>query len=50
MALAGRPPGPWIKPIKERLLAAVLDGELAPDDTERATEIARQMLSELPPA
>jgi poly(A) polymerase len=50
MALAGRPPGPWIKPIKDRLLSAVLDGELAPDDKERATEIARRMLSELPPA
>ena len=46
MALAGRPPGPWIKPIKDRLLAAVLDGELAPDDKEKATELARAMLTE----
>ena len=44
MALFGRGPGPWIKPIKERLLAMVLDGTLAPDDKERAAEIARQMV------
>jgi poly(A) polymerase len=50
MALAGRGPGPWIKPIKERLLALVLDGALAPDDKEGATAIAREMLAELPPA
>ena len=48
MALAGRGPGPWIKPIKDRLLAAVLDGELAPDDKEKATEMARAMLAEAP--
>jgi poly(A) polymerase len=46
MALFGRPPGPWIKPIKERLLGAVLDGELAPDDKEGATRLAREMLAE----
>jgi poly(A) polymerase len=50
MALAGRGPGPWIKPIKERLLALVLDGALAPDDKDGATAIAREMLAELPPA
>jgi poly(A) polymerase len=48
MALFGRPPGPWIKPIKERLLGAVLDGELAPDDKEGATRLAREMLVEHP--
>ena len=46
MALFGRPPGPWIKPIKERLLAAVLDGTLAPDDKETATAMAREMVAE----
>lgn len=46
MAMFGRPPGPWIRPIKERLLEMVLDGELAPDDRERAAEIARAMLAE----
>jgi poly(A) polymerase len=47
MALFDRPPGPWIRPIKDRLLAMVLDGELAPDDRERAIEIAREMLAEM---
>ena len=46
MALVGRGPGPWIKPIKERLLEAVLDGTLAPDDKEAAAVLAREMLAE----
>ena len=46
MALFGRGPGPWIKPIKERLLEAVLDGTLAPDDKEAAAVLAREMLAE----
>jgi poly(A) polymerase len=46
MALFGRPPGPWIKPIKERLLSAVLDGQLKPDDKESATQLAREALGE----
>ena len=46
MEMFGRPPGPWIRPIKERLLAMVLDGELAPDDRERAEEIARAMAAQ----
>lgn len=46
MALFDRPPGPWIKPVKDRLLAAVLDGELAPDDKEGATRMARELLGE----
>src|SRR5581483_3594262 len=44
MELFGRGPGPWIRPIKDRLLAMVLDGELSSDDKERATEIARSMM------
>jgi poly(A) polymerase len=44
MEMFGRPPGPWIRPIKDRLLAMVLDGELATDDKDRAAEIARSML------
>jgi poly(A) polymerase len=47
MALFGRGPGPWIKPIKERLLAAVLDGELAPDDKAGAEVLARSVLAAL---
>ncbi len=46
MALFGRPPGPWIRPIKERLLSAVLDGELAPDDKEGATKLAHEFMAE----
>ncbi len=50
MEMFGRGPGPWIRPIKERLLAMVLDGELAPDDRDRAAEIARAMMAEMEPA
>jgi poly(A) polymerase len=46
MALFDRPPGPWIKPIKERLLSAVLDGELAPDDKDGATTLAQEFMAE----
>ena len=37
-----RPPGPWIKPIKDHLTDLVIEGELAMDDKERAAEIARE--------
>lgn len=46
MEMFGRGPGPWIRPIKDRLLEMVLDGELAPDDRVRAAEIAREMVAE----
>jgi poly(A) polymerase len=41
MALFGRGPGPWLKPIKEHLLGLVIDGKLAPDDKAGAIEEAR---------
>lgn len=44
MAIFGRPPGPWIREVKEFLLAKVLDGELAPDDKAKAEELAREFL------
>jgi poly(A) polymerase len=44
MSLFGRGPGPWLKPIKERLLNMVIDGQLAPDDTATAERIAREMV------
>lgn len=47
MDLFQRPPGPWIRPIKDRLLELVIDGELAPDDKERAADIAREMVKQL---
>lgn len=34
-------PGPWIKPIKDYLLELVIDGDLAQDDAESATKLAR---------
>lgn len=45
MALFGRGPGPWIKPIKEHLLNLVLEGALAQDDRERAIELARAFVA-----
>ena len=47
MAIFGRGPGPWIRPVKDRLLEMVLDGDLAPDDKDRAIAVARQIISEL---
>ncbi|HEX9038773.1 MAG TPA: Nif3-like dinuclear metal center hexameric protein [Ktedonobacterales bacterium] len=47
MALFGREPGPWLRVVKDRLLSLVIDGDLAPDDRERATEIARETLAGL---
>ncbi len=44
MELFKRPAGPWIKPIKDKLLELVLDGELAPDDKEKAAKIAREIV------
>lgn len=46
MALFNRPPGPWIRPIKDHLLELVIDGDLAPDDRDRAADIAREILAE----
>lgn len=44
MELFHRPPGRWIEPIKEKLLAMVLDGKLAPNDKDQAVELAREMI------
>jgi poly(A) polymerase len=41
MALFDRPPGPWIKGIKEHLRDLVIAGELAPEDRAEAERIAR---------
>jgi poly(A) polymerase len=46
MALFGRGPGPWIKSVKDRLLSAVLDGQLLPDDKEGAARLAREVMRE----
>jgi poly(A) polymerase len=44
MALFGRGPGPWLRPVKDYLLSLVIDGVLAPDDKERATLFAREFV------
>ena len=38
------PPGPWIRDVKDYLLSLVLDGELAPDDKERARQLAKEFV------
>ena len=48
MEMFGRGPGPWIRPIKDHLLNLVIEGELAPDDRERAAEIARSLMENAP--
>ena len=45
MAIFNRPPGPWIKVVKEYLLSKVLDGELAPDDKETARKMAEEFVT-----
>jgi poly(A) polymerase len=42
----GRSPGPWIKRVKDHLRDLVIDGALAPDDRERAAEIAAALLAQ----
>ncbi|MEX0782041.1 MAG: HD domain-containing protein [Dehalococcoidia bacterium] len=44
VAMFERPPGPWIREIKERLSALVLDGDLKPGDRDAAERIARRMM------
>ncbi|HEU0002404.1 MAG TPA: CCA tRNA nucleotidyltransferase [Ktedonobacteraceae bacterium] len=46
MALFNRPPGPWLRPIKEHLLGLVIDGILSPDDKEQAARIAEAFMEE----
>ncbi len=47
MAMFDRPPGRWIATIKDHLREMVIDGDLAPDDVDRAREIATRMLAEM---
>ncbi len=47
VAMFDRPPGPWIRVIKDRLSALVLDGELAPGDREAAERIARKAMGKV---
>jgi poly(A) polymerase len=44
MRIFGRPPGPWIKQVKNHLRELVIEGELSPDDRHGASRIARALL------
>ncbi len=44
MALFGRGPGPWLRPIKDHLLGLVIDGVLSPDDKGEAARIAQKLM------
>ncbi|MBI4322205.1 MAG: HD domain-containing protein [Chloroflexi bacterium] len=44
MAIFQRPPGPWIREVKDYLLEKVLDGELNQDDKLKATQMADEFL------
>ncbi len=48
MTMFDREPGPWIKPIKDYLLNLVIDGELAQDDKETASRLARDFAEQSP--
>ena len=44
VAMFEREPGPWIRVIKQRLSALVLDGEIAPGDRRAATRVAKRLM------
>ncbi len=46
MRIFGRPPGRWIKPIKDFLQGEVIEGRLAKDDGDRARELAESFARE----
>jgi poly(A) polymerase len=45
MRLFDRPPGPWIKEVKNHLRELVIEGELLPDDRDAASRIAQTFLA-----
>lgn len=47
MAIFDRGPGIWIKRVKDELRELVIDGQLAPGDTETAEQIARDIVARL---
>jgi len=49
VAMFEREPGPWIRVIKQRLSALVLDGEIAPRDRQAATRVAQRLMGKAPP-
>ena len=46
MRVFGRPPGRWIKPLKDYLQGEVIEGRLAKDDRARARELAESFARE----
>jgi poly(A) polymerase len=44
MRIFDRPPGPWIKKVKNHLRELVIDGVLSPEDQDGAFQIARSLL------
>src|ERR687897_92630 len=46
MRIFDRPPGPWIKGIKNHLRELVIDGVLSPDDQDGAMQVARSILAQ----
>jgi poly(A) polymerase len=46
MSLFDRPPGPWLRPLKDYLRDLVIDGVLAPDDAEGARVAAERWMAE----
>ncbi|MCK9519250.1 MAG: HD domain-containing protein, partial [Dehalococcoidia bacterium] len=46
IAMFDREPGPWIRRIKDRLSAGVLDGDLAPGDRAAAEALARREMGQ----
>jgi poly(A) polymerase len=45
MAVFGRPPGPWIRGVKDYLLSLVLDGALEQDDKVKAAALASEFMA-----
>ncbi|HEX6506487.1 MAG TPA: hypothetical protein VF221_02540, partial [Chloroflexota bacterium] len=45
MSRYNRPPGPWIRTVKSRLMDEVFEGRLRPDDTEAAWRIADELIA-----
>jgi poly(A) polymerase len=45
MAMFARPPGPWIREVKDYLLNLVLDGALSQEDKEQAAALARAFVA-----
>ncbi len=46
MSLFDRPPGPWLRPLKDYLRDLVIDGVLMPDDVEGARVAAERWMAE----